>query len=131
MCAGLDTWTPAEDDVIGRLGLRHAGSDVLVNSSAPVLEWIASEGVRHLAVHFDVDVLDPKTFGPVLFNDPDAPSDAWAGVPRGRLTPAHVVRLLHDVAAACEIVGLAIAEYMPWEAIATRNLLHKLPLLGG
>jgi hypothetical protein len=39
--------------------------------------------------------------------------------------------LLHDVAAACDIVGLAIAEYMPWEAIATRNLLRKLPLLAG
>ena len=74
-------------------------------------------------------MLDPKTFGPVLFNDPDAPADAWADVPRGRLAPDQVVRLLHDVAAACEIVGLAIAEYMPWEAIATRNLLRKLPLL--
>ena len=38
-------------------------------------------------------------------------------------------RLLRDVATACDIVGLAIAEYMPWEAIATRNLLRKLPLL--
>ena len=42
-----------------------------------------------------------------------------------------LIRLLHDVAAACDIVGLAIAEYMPWEAIATRNLLRKLPLLAG
>jgi arginase len=129
MYAGLDAWMPIEGDVINELGLRHAGADVLVDSSAPVLSWIASEGIRHLAVHFDIDVLDPKTFGPVLFNDPDAPADAWADVPRGRLAPDQVVRLLHDVAAACEIVGLAIAEYMPWEAIATRNLLRKLPLL--
>ncbi len=26
---------------------------------------------------------------------------------------------------------LAIAEYMPWEAIVTRRLLRKLPLVGG
>jgi arginase len=45
------------------------------------------------------------------------------------MTPDQVVRLLQDVAAACDIVGLAIAEYMPWEAIMTRNLLRKLPLL--
>jgi len=25
--------------------------------------------------------------------------------------------------------GLAIAEYMPWEAITARNMLRKLPLL--
>ena len=45
------------------------------------------------------------------------------------MTPDQVVRLLQDVAAACDVVGLAIAEYMPWEAIVTRNLLRKLPLL--
>jgi arginase len=96
-----------------------------------VLSWIASEGITQLAVHFDVDVLDPKQFGPVLFNNPDAPADAWADVPRGRMVPDQVVRLLQDVAVACDIVGLAIAEYMPWEAIATHNMLRKLPLLAG
>ena len=78
-----------------------------------------------------MDVLDPKQFGPILFNNPDAPVDFLADVPRGRMAPERVVRLLHDVAAACDIVGLAIAEYMPWEAISTRKLLRKLPLLGG
>jgi arginase len=131
MYAGLDAWMPIEGDVINEFSLRHAGADVLAGSSAPVLSWIAGEGITHLAVHFDVDVLDPKTFGPVLFNKPDAPPEAWADVPRGRLAPDHVVRLLRDVAAACDMVGLAIAEYMPWEAIATRNLLRKLPLLAG
>jgi arginase len=131
MYAGLDAWMPIEGEVLNEFGLRRAGSDALADSSAPVLSWIANEGITHLAVHFDVDVLDPKRFGPVLFNEPDAPPDAWADVPRGRLAPEQVVRLLHDVAAACDIVGLAIAEYMPWEAIATRNLLRKLPLLAG
>jgi arginase len=131
MYAGLDAWKPVEGEILNELGLRRGGSDALAGSSAPILDWIASEGITHLAVHFDVDVLDPKRFGPVLFNDPDAPPDAWADVPRGRLAPDHVVRLLHDLAAACDIVGLAIAEYMPWEAIATRDLLRKLPLLAG
>ncbi len=131
MYAGLDAWMPVEGEVINELGLRRAGSDALADSSSPVLDWIASEGIPHLAVHFDVDVLDPKKFGPVLFNNPDAPADALADVPRGRIAPDQVVRPLQDVAAACDIVGLAIAEYMPWEAIATRNMLRKLPLLAG
>jgi arginase len=33
------------------------------------------------------------------------------------------------MAAACDVVGLAIAEYLPWEAITTRKLLRQLPLL--
>lgn len=129
MYAGLDAWTPVEGEVLDELGLRRAGADALADSSAPVLDWIVGEGIAQLAVHFDVDVLDPKRFGPLLFNEPGAPPDALAGVPRGRLAPDVVVRLLHDVAAACDIVGLAIAEYMPWEAITTRNLLRRLPLL--
>jgi arginase len=131
MYAGLDAWMPVEGAVIAALGLRRAGSESLASTSAPVLDWIAQQGIRHLAVHFDVDVLDPAKFGAVVFNKPDAPVDAWAGVPRGRMSPEHVVRLLHDLANACDIVGLAIAEYMPWEAMLMRDMLRKLPLLGG
>jgi arginase len=131
MYAGLDAWTPVEGAVIDTLGLRRAGSEQLAQTSAPVLDWIAQQGITHLAVHFNVDVLDPAKFGPLLFNKPDAPKEAWADVPRGRMSPDQVVRLLHDVAASCDVVGLAIAEYMPWEAITMRSLLRKLPLLGG
>jgi arginase len=131
MYAGLDAWMPVEGAVIATLGLRRAGSESLASTSAPVLDWIAQQGIRHLAVHFDVDVLDPAKFGAVVFNKPDAPVDAWAGVPRGRMSPEHVVRLLQDVANACDVVGLAIAEYMPWEAMLMRDMLRKLPLLGG
>jgi arginase len=131
MYAGLDSWTAVEGAVIDALGLRRAGADSLADTSSPVVDWIASVGITHLAIHFDVDVLDPKKFGPVGFNKPDAPADAWADVPRGRMAPDQVVRLLQDVAAACDVVGLAVAEYTPWEAITTRNLLRKLPLLAG
>jgi arginase len=131
MYAGLDAWMPVEGEVINRLGLRRAGAASLADTSSSVLDWIASEGIAHLAIHFDVDVLDPTKFGPVLFNEPDAPADALAGVPRGRMAPDQVVRLLQDTAGACDVVGLAIAEYMPWEAITTRTMLRKLPLLAG
>ena len=70
MYAGLDAWRPIEAEVINELGLCRAGSDELAESSSPVLSWIASEGITQLAVHFDVDVLDPKKFGPILFNNP-------------------------------------------------------------
>lgn len=131
MYAGLDAWMPVEGEIIERLGLRRAGANSLANGSSPVLDWIATEHITNLAVHFDVDVLDPKNFGPVVFNKPDAPADWLPGVPRGRMLQDQIVRLLQDVAAACDVVGLAITEYMPWEAITTRNMLRKLPLLAG
>jgi arginase len=120
---------PVEGQVINELHLHRTGSDALADSSSPALDWIASEGITHLAIHFDVDVLDPKKFGPILFNNPYAPANFLADVPRGRMAPDQVVRLVQNVAATCDIVGLAIAEYLPWEAIATRSLLSRLPLL--
>jgi arginase len=112
---------PVEGEVINGLGLRRAGAASSTDTSSPVLDWITSERIAPLAIHFDVDVLDPTKFGPVLFNEPDARAHALDGVTRGRMAPDQVVRLLQDVAPP--------AEYVPWEAITTRNMLRKLPLL--
>ncbi|WP_234822743.1 hypothetical protein [Ensifer adhaerens] len=40
------------------------------------------------------------------------------------------VRLLNDVAAQVEVVGLGITEHLPWDAIAIRDMLRALPLIG-
>jgi len=45
------------------------------------------------------------------------------------MLPDQVVRLLQDVARACDVVGLAITEHLPWDMIALRDMLKKLPLL--
>jgi arginase len=46
------------------------------------------------------------------------------------MTMAQVVRLLSDVAQEADVVGLGITEHMPWDAIALRDTLAKLPLIG-
>jgi arginase len=131
MYAGLNSWLPVEDEVIKGLGLRHAGSATLAETSAPVLNWITEQKIEHVAIHFDLDVQDPSVFRPLLFNKPDLPLDSFPGVPRGRMLPDQVVRLLQDVARACGVVGLAITEHLPWDMIGLRDMLRKLPLLGG
>lgn len=131
MYAGLDEWSPAENEVLTRLQLRRTGSAELAAGTASVLDWIATERISHLAVHFDVDAIRPARFGPILFNKPDAEAGFLEGVPRGRLEPDHVVGLLRDVAGACDIVGLAITEYISWDAVQTARLLSELPLVRG
>jgi arginase len=131
MYAGLDKWGPAEDEVIRGLGLRHAGAAALAETSAPVLDWIGEQGIRHVAIHFDLDVLDPAVFRPLNFNEPGLPAGAYPGVPRGRMRPEQVVRLLSDVARACDVVGLAITEHLPWDTLAVRDMLRRLPLMNG
>jgi arginase len=129
MYAGLDAWSPVEDMVIRELGLRHAGAVALAEKSSPVLDWITGQGIEHLAIHFDLDVLDPSAFRPLLFNKPALPPNSFSGVPRGRMLPDQVVRLLRDVARACDVVGLAITEHLPWDTLAMRNMLRQLPLM--
>jgi hypothetical protein len=60
-----------------------SGAAALTDSSSPVLDWIANEGIIHLAIHFDLDVLDPSTFRPLLFNKPGLPPDVWQECPGG------------------------------------------------
>jgi arginase len=130
MYAGLNEWVPVEDLRMKELGLSRTGASALADNSAPILEWIARERITHVAVHLDVDVLDPSKFSPVIFNNPYAGEDYLSGVPQGRMTPGQVTRLLRDVATVAEVVGLGIAEYLPWEALLTRDMLRELPLFG-
>ena len=86
-------------------GPRSAGADALAGTSQPVLDWIAAQTITHLAVHLDLDVLDPAHFRPLLFNKPSIPEDAFEGILQGRMRLDQVVRLLNDVAGATDVVG--------------------------
>ncbi|UWU25176.1 arginase family protein (plasmid) [Rhizobium sp. CB3060] len=130
MYAGLYDMSPEEWEIVERLGLSMATPSQLIDTSQPVIEWLRSTGARHVAIHFDLDVIDPVQFRSLNFAMPNAPSDAFEGVPRGRMTIAQVVRLLNDVAREVDVVGLGITEHLPWDAIAIRDMLRALPLIG-
>lgn len=130
MYAGVHSPMPWEAESIARLGLRLAGPEELAKSSEKVLEWFASTGAKHLAIHLDLDVLDPSSMRSVLFANPNDPQGAFDGVAQGKMCIPQVLRLLQDVAAVADIVGIGIAEHLPWDALAMRDLLAQLPLIG-
>jgi arginase len=99
-------------------------------TSEPVLEWLRTIGAKHLAVHLDLDVLDVNKFHALYFGKPDAPEGAFDGIAQGRMRMKQVMRLLGDVSRAVDIVGLGIAEHLPWDAIELKNMLERLPLIG-
>jgi arginase len=130
MYAGLQQTLPVETATLRRLGLRSAGPAELADSSEPVLQWLRDTGARHLAIHLDLDVLDPTLFRSLLFAEPNIATDTYDGVAKGKMSMDQVLRLLADVAAAVDVVGIGIAEHLPWDALAIKNMLAKLPLLG-
>ncbi|WP_025992886.1 arginase family protein [Pseudomonas viridiflava] len=130
MYAGLQETTDVETAFIKRRGLRSANPQELAQNSAPVLQWIQETGARHLAIHFDLDVLDPNLFRSLLVAKPGMAPDTFDGVAKGGMTMEQVIRLLADVASVVDVVGLGIAEHLPWDTLNLKNMLAKLPLLG-
>ena len=47
------------------------------------------------------------------------------------MTLAQVGRIIRDVSAHTDVVGLAIAEHLPWDAINLHDFLDGLPILQG
>ncbi len=76
------------------------------------------------------DIMTPAQFRALLFAQPTAAAGAFDGIAQGRLSMEQVVRLLGDVAGVADVVGLGIAEHLPWDALALKNMLARLPLIG-
>lgn len=130
MYAGLQKTLDVETATLQRLSLRSAGPAELADSSEPVLQWLRETGARHLAIHLDLDVLDPGLFRSLLFAQPDIPADTFDGIAQGKMRMEQVIRLLADVAEVVDVVGIGVAEHLPWDALAMKNMLARLPLLG-
>jgi len=99
--------------------VKHLSPAEVAESSSAVIEWLKSTGVSKVAIHFDLDVLDPT--------DLVAQFAAFGIVPNGMKTE-EVVRIINDVSAGYDVVGLTIAEPLPKVAIKLKNMLNELPL---
>jgi arginase len=126
---GLTETSPFETDFIQRHRIARLGPEDLAGSPEPVLRWLRASGARKVAVHFDLDVLDPSLYDYLLFHDPSAAPGTWDEVPKGRMRFEEVAAILQAVAAEADIVGLAITEFMPWGMIGLSRSLSALPLL--
>jgi arginase len=114
---GLHEWTDDDYPNVAEWGIRTFAPDVLRRSSAPVLDWLAATGCSRVAIHFDVDTIDSDEI--VL----------GLGAVPGGLTSAQVRRLVGDVTAATDVVGLTIAEFFPRQVMHLRQILDGFPLI--
>lgn len=128
---GVNNPSEWEAGAMASLHLQNVSpEEIQAKGSQPVLDWFASTGAKYLAIHFDLDALDPQKFRSVLFAQPDAPADAFEGIAQGKLTIKEVVTIIKDISQASEVVGLGIAEHLPWDALALKEMLCQLPLVG-
>ena len=89
------------------------------SSSRSVLDWIQQAGITKLAIHLDLDSLDPEQFTLVRVPVPDG------------LYFETIVRLCQDLSEAVDIVGFSVAEHAPVQLMQLRSMLARLPLFQG
>ena len=128
--AGMHSPLPHEQEFIDRHGIATVSPAQVQLGAQEVRDWIRREGITHLAVHIDLDVLDEARFHSLYFSRPDAPSDAFDGIARGKLSLMDVAGLLRIADEETDVVGVSVAEYLPWDALNLQHFLASLPLLG-
>lgn len=116
---GLRDWE--RDEIVARqrrLGISHLSPADVAEDSSRLVDWLMACDASKVVVHLDLDVLDPVEIIPAVGVSPDG------------MKIAEVVRVINDIAAEKDLVGLTVAEPMPRTAMRIRDMLGRLPLLG-
>lgn len=129
LIAGIHSPLDVERQFISEHGITTLSPAELRQHPPAIDERIAREGIEYLAVHLDLDVLDPALFRAVLFARPGRGVHDFGDVAEGKLTIDEVVNLIHKAAVQAKPVGLTVAEHLPWDALNLKNMLEALPLL--
>lgn len=116
---GLHAWTEDDYPNVAAWGIRSFAPEELRDWSSTVLEWLSATGCSRVAIRFDVDIIDSNEI--VL---------GLGAVPGGMTSP-QVRRLIGDVSAASDVVGLTIAEFVPRQVMHLQQVLQGFPLISG
>ncbi len=123
---GVDEVLPHEAETIREFGLRTVPSKDMAANSDEVVKWIRDNRFEHVAIHVDLDVLDPKFFYSQLLRNPDTePFETFAG----KVTIAQLTRLIKDVSEASNVVGIGFTEHMPWDALNLKNMMQAFSFM--
>lgn len=128
MLAGLKYDSLREmDQAVNTLSLSYATPADLQQGNQPILNWLNKNHIQHVAVHWDLDVLNPTDFRSIYPAEPHTDVTKFPAAV-GDMTLKQVFSLLTAVGQTSDLVGLSIAEHMPWDAINLRNGLATLPI---
>jgi arginase len=129
MYAGVNSENEYEKKFIEKHQLRICRPEEIQSKIMSIQQWIADEKIKYLAIHLDLDVLSTSHFGSLLFSNRDYPEDMFTGVAQGKLSISDVISVIQSATSDTNVVGMGIAEHLPWDAINLKSLLETLPLL--
>lgn len=123
---GLQPLTPEEVPQMEKLGLSYTIQEKGMLDNKEIRSWIENNNFKKLAVHWDLDVLDPSDYHSLYFNEPEVPM--FVGSSCGREKFRAVAEKMLALQEMADIVGFTVAEYLPWDAIRLRRALGQLKI---
>ncbi len=81
---------------------------------------------RHILVYFDVDVLDEKFFHSTYFANPELVGDGSGG---GKMTTGKLSEVFQTIQDCSDIVGLTIAEYLPFDEYRLHKMFSEIRII--
>ncbi|MHA7768537.1 arginase family protein [Bacillus atrophaeus] len=122
---GLQKPLDLEVKLLEELNLNYTVQDKSNLKSEDIQKWIKKNGFTKIAVHFDLDVLDPNFFRSLYFSEPgvaEFPSEC------GKMTLKELLHILKGIFKENDVVGFTVAEFLPWDSINLKNLLAELDI---
>ena len=106
--------------------LKDMGVDFKVQTD----EFVSNDEIRvfmnrfdHILVHLDIDVLDAALFHSTYFANKDLVGD---GSGSGRMTIEKLTDVLKYITGGSDVVGLTIAEYLPFDEHKLHNMFSGI-----
>ena len=127
LLVGVDGVLAHERETIDRLGIKSIPSKDIARGSQAVTQWLHDQGLERVAIHLDLDVLDPADFRSLLFSNPHVRDPIEAE--QGKTKIQDITRILKDISGQTDVVGISFAEHMPWDAWNLKKMLAELSFM--
>lgn len=114
-----------EVKLLENLNLNYTVQDNGILKIEEIQKWIKDNGFTKIAIHLDLDVLDPTLFRSLYFSEPgvaEFPSES------GKMTPEELLNILTGIFKVNDVVGLTVAEFLPWDSINLKTTLSELDI---
>jgi len=116
LIVGYRAWNQSLKEWQEDLGMKGISPLQVADDSTLILDWLKEKGKKKVYVHLDLSVLDPYE----LFTSNSKSKNG--------IKTAQLVRVINDIAAAYDLVGMTVVEPMPKMVNKLRDTLSQLPL---
>ena len=116
LIVGYRAWNQSLKEWQDDLGMKGISPLQVAEDSFLILDWLRQTGKQKVYIHLDLSVLDPF--------------ELFSSRPRNRngIKTSEMVRVVNDIAAEFDVVGITVVEPTPRLVKKVRDMLSQLPL---